>query len=203
VFLVPEKPRSLEIRCDFPNARLPDGRVVHPKALSFLVEGTRPEAAAKAAIVEIDDDVFKVAVTAQEVVKEVAGASPAAGSVFLRLDVTVTGAGKAGEQFQTGDQLLYATEKGAQLQMHDATFAGPRAPARLLLVPTGERRSFQVVFEIPEGERRPRLAYRGVSKAVIVPLKTLETPARACPKCKTAAAPAEKFCGECGTKLDP
>jgi hypothetical protein len=202
VFLVPEKPKSLEVRCDFPNARLPDGKVVHPKALTFLLEGKRPEpAAAKPAIVEIDDEVFKVAVTGQELVKEFAGAKPAEGSVFLRIDVTVTGAGKAGEQFQTPEQILYATEKGAQLPMHEATFAGPKAPAKLLMVPTGERRSFQAIFEIPETDRRPRLAYRGVSKAVIVPLKPFEAAARLCTQCKRKAEPAEKFCGECGTAL--
>jgi hypothetical protein len=202
IFLVPEKPKSLEVRCDFPNARLPDGKVVHPKALTFLLEGKRPEpAAAKPAIVEIDDEVFKVAVTGQELVKEFAGAKPAEGSVFLRIDVTVTGAGKAGEQFQTPEQILYATEKGAQLPMHEATFAGPKAPAKLLMVPTGERRSFQAIFEIPETDRRPRLAYRGVSKAVIVPLKPFEAAARLCTQCKRKAEPAEKFCGECGTAL--
>jgi hypothetical protein len=37
VFLIPEKAQSLELRCDFPNARLPDGKVVHPRPLSFLL----------------------------------------------------------------------------------------------------------------------------------------------------------------------
>ncbi len=202
-FLVPQKALSVEVRCDFPNARLPDGEIVHPKPLAFLVEGKRPAAAARPAIVEIDDDVFQLAVTGQEAVRAFAGAKPPAGSVFLRLDVTVTGAGTGGEMFQTADQLLYATEKGAQIPMHESTFAGPRAPAKLILVPTGERRSFQAVFAIPESDRRPRLAYRGVSKASIVPLKPLEAPVRACPKCKRAAEPGEKFCGECGTKLGP
>ena len=201
-FLIPEKARSVELRCDFPNARLPDGQVVHPKALAFLLEGKRPEPAAGAAIVEIDDEVFKVAVTRQSVASEFAGVKAPDGSAFLVLDVTVTGAGTAGEQFQAEEQLLYATEKGAQLAMHESAFRGSRPPAKLVLVPNGERRSFQAVFAIPESDRKPRLAYRGVSKAVIVALKPLELP-RACPKCRTGAAPAEKFCGECGTKIDP
>lgn len=202
-FLVPEKAESLEVRCDFPNARLPDGTVVHPKALSFLLEGKRPERAATPAIVEIDDEVFQVAVTGQTVAAEFAGAKAPAGASFLILDVTVTGAGKAGEMFQTADQLHYATEKGAQLAMHEAAFKGPRPPAKLLLVPTGERRSFQAVFTIPATDRKPRLAYRGVSKASIVPLKPLEAAAaRACPKCKLAAGADEKFCADCGTKIE-
>jgi hypothetical protein len=208
-FLVPEKAQSVEIRCDFPNARLPDGKVVHPKALSFLLEGKRPEAPAAAPIVEIDDEIFKVAVTGQSIVPEFAGVPAPAGSAFLILDVAVTGAGKAGEMFQTADQLHYATEKGAQLPLHEASYKGPNPPEKLHLVPTGERRTFQVAFAVPSTDRKPRLAYRGVTKAAIVALKPLEgaapeaTAARACPKCKTPAAPNEKFCGECGTRIDP
>ncbi len=203
VFLVPEKSRSLELRCDFPNARLPDGQVVHPKALSFLLEGTRPERAARPALAEIDDDVFKVAVLGQARAAEFAGTKAPEGSAFLVLNLTVTGAGTAGETFQAADQLFYATEKGAQLPMHECAYRGPRPPTPLVLVPNGERRSFQAVFEIPASDRKPRLAYRGVSKAELVGLKPLEAAPRACSKCKTAAGPGEKFCGECGTKLDP
>ncbi len=202
LFLVPEKTESLEIRCDFPNARLPDGKVVHPKALSFLLEGKRPEPAALPAIAEIDDEVFKVAVTGQAVAAEFAGVKAPAGTSFFILDVTVTGAGLAGEMFQTVEQLRYATEKGAQIAMHEAAFKGPRPPAKLLLVPTGERRSFQAVFSVPAADRKPRLAYLGVSKAAMIALKPIEA-ARTCPKCKRSAEAAEKFCGECGTKIDP
>jgi hypothetical protein len=207
VFLVAEKAQSLELRCDFPNARMPDGKVVHPKAFAFLIEGKRPEPAAVAALVEIDDDIFKIAVTGQSLAAEFAGVKAPAGSTFLVLEMTVTGNGLAGEQFQTAEQLHYATEKGAQLPLHEATFKGPAAPAKLLLVPKGERRSFQAVFAIPATDRKPRLAYRGVTKASIVDLKPLEgapaeTAKRLCPKCKVEAAPNEKFCAECGTKID-
>src|SRR5207247_3568112 len=98
--------------------------------------------------------------------------------------------------------LLYASAKGAQLPMHEVAFRGPRAPAHLLLVPTGERRSFQAVFAIPASDRKPRLAYRGVSKATILALPALDPAARACPKCKREAAADEKFCADCGTKID-
>jgi hypothetical protein len=207
VFLIPEKAQSLEIRCDFPNARLPDGKVVHPKALVFRVEGQRPAAPATPPIAEIDDEIFKVAVTGQAVAAEFAGVKAPPGTAFFVLDVTVKGAGKAGEMFQTVEQLRYATEKGVQLALHDASFKGPSPPEKLHLVPTGEIRAFQVVFAVPETDRRPRLAYKGVTKALIVVLKPLEGAApeaakRACPKGKTAAAPDEKFCGECGTRID-
>src|SRR6185503_14915705 len=136
-FRIPENAASVEIRCDFPNARLPDGKVVHPKALTFLLHGKRPEPASTAPIVEIDDEIFKVAITGQSVVSEFGGVKAPVGSAFLVLDVLVTGAGKAGEMFQTVDQLHYTTEKGAQLGAHDATFKGPNPPEKLHLVPTG------------------------------------------------------------------
>lgn len=205
VFLIPEKAQSLELRCDFPNARLPDGKVVHPKPLLFLIEGKRPEPPAVTPIVEIDDEIFKVAVTGQAVAPEFAGAKAPPGTSFLIVDIAVAGAGKAGEMFQTAEQLKYATEKGVQISLHEASYRGPNPPAKLHLVPTGERRTFQAVFAIPAADRKLRLAYRGVTKAATVDLKPVEgapAAARACPKCKVAAAPNEKFCGECGTKID-
>jgi ribosomal protein L40E len=95
---------------------------------------------------------------------------------------------------------------------------GPAAAAKLLLVPKGETRSFEAVFAIPVTEQRPRLSYRGVTKAQVVTLPALEGAAppqpppattpepsakRLCPKCKAEAAPDAKFCDECGTKLTP
>lgn len=222
-FLVPEKAASLELRCDFPNARLPDGKVVHPKALLYPLEGRRPEAPVAAAIATIDDDIYKIAVTAQATAPEVGGVKAASGKIFFILDIIVTGNGKAGELFQTPEQLFYATATGAQIPMHERSFAGPSPAVKLLLIPNGERRAFQAVYEIPATEKRPRLAYRGVTKALVVELKGLEgvapappatppnpTPApapaesakRLCPKCKAPAEPNEKFCSECGTKLE-
>jgi hypothetical protein len=218
VFLVPEKSASLELRCDFPNARLPSGQVVHPPALQFLIEGKRPEAAAVGpALLQIDDDIFKIAIVGQKAVAELRGVKAPAGTKFLVLDMTVKGNGTAGEQFQTAEQLRYASEKGAQINPHDASYDGPAAAAKLLLVPKGESRRFELVFAIPEGDTRPRLAYRGVTKAQVVALPALEGAAAPsipktpdpvpgkilCPKCKAEAAPNAKFCDECGTKLPP
>ncbi len=214
VFLVPEKSASLELRCDFPNARLPSGQVVHPPALQFLIEGKPPEAAAAGpALLEIDDTIFKVAVVGQKAVAELRGVKAPAGTKFLVLDMTVKGNGTAGEQFQTAEQLRYASEKGAQINPHEASYDGPSAAAKLLLVPKGESRRFELVFAIPQGDTRPRLAYRGVTKAQVLALPALEAaaapapepgPAKIlCPKCKAEAAPNAKFCDECGTKLPP
>jgi hypothetical protein len=148
---------------------------------------------------------------------ELRGVKAPAGTKFLVLDMTVKGNGTAGEQFQTAEQLRYASEKGAQINPHEASYDGPAAAAKLLLVPKGESRRFELVFAIPEGDTRPRLAYRGVTKAQVVALPALEAAAGPttvpkpepaagkilCPKCKAEAAPNAKFCDECGTKLTP
>lgn len=215
-FLVPEKAASLELRCDFPNARLPDGKVVHPKALLYVLEGKRPEAPVAAAIATIDDNIYKIAITGQSTSAEFAGAKAGEGKQFFVLDLVVTGNGTAGEMFQTDQQLFYATANGSQIAMHEKSFTGPSPAVKLLLVPKGERRAFQAAFEIPSTEKRPRLAYRGVTKAQVVELKGLEgapaatpnpvpapaeTAKKLCPKCKAPYEPQEKFCSECGTKL--
>jgi hypothetical protein len=153
-------------------------------------------------------------VTAQRIAAEVGGQKPPTGTKFLVVEISVKGNGKAGEQFQTSEQLHYATEKGAQLPLHEASYSGPAAASKLLLVPTGETRRFEAVFAIPETDRRPRLSYRGVTKAQVVALPALEGVAIAppptpesgkilCPKCKAEAGPTDKFCAECGTKFTP
>jgi hypothetical protein len=190
-FLAPEQAGSLELRADFPNALLPDGRTVRPKPLLFALEGTRPSPPKRAPFVTIDDGPFSVIVYGQS----------AAGSL-LSLDVAVRNTGTLTETFQTAEQLKVVTEKGQQRAAHESTWSGPLRPGRLHLVPPGEWRSFRVVFEMPAGEQRPRLAYRGVTKAEIAALQPLGAAARLCPKCKAKAEPAEKFCAECGTKLE-
>lgn len=192
-FALPEKAASLELRCDFPNAGFPDGRVIRPKAVTLLLEGKVPETKAVEAIAKIDDDIFQV---------EIAGQALDKGR--LTLDVVVRNTGGSLEMFQTDKQIKYLTEKGALLALDPSTFKGPKAPLVLLGVPPGGRRVFQAVFQIPETEKRPRLAYAGVSKAVNVNLKPLGAPApapTACPACKAEIGPADKFCAGCGAKL--
>jgi hypothetical protein len=208
VFLIPQETISLELRGDFPNAALPDGRTIRPRPIGVVLEGTRPEARRRDPVAEIDDQIFKVTVARQSLVREFSGAKPGAGQAFLVLDLTVRNTGEASECFQTRPQLKYATEKGQSLEIHEATFAGLRAPGELVLVPPKEPRSFQVVFAIPETDRRPRLLYSGVSKAETVNLRPLEAAnpeakKRLCPKCGREAGPKDKFCDDCGTKLNP
>ncbi|HEX7900960.1 MAG TPA: zinc ribbon domain-containing protein [Planctomycetota bacterium] len=190
-FAVPEKAASLELRCDFPNAGFPDGKVIRPKALTFLLEGAVPAPKDVAPFAKIDDGIFQVEFVGQTLVKN-----------LLTLDVVVRNTGDALEMFQTPEQLKYTTEKGQAVSLHPSTFTGPRSPLKLLGVPPGGRRSFQAVFQIPETDRRPRLTYSGVTKAEVVALKPLGPPAPAgCPSCKAEIAPTDKFCAGCGAKL--
>lgn len=187
-FSVPNKVSSLELRCDFPNAGFPDGKVIRPKALTFLLEGTVPAAKDVAPIVKIDDGIFQVEIVGQALAKN-----------LLTLDVVVRNTGTALEMFQTAEQLKYTSEKGQAVGLHASTWTGPRAPLKLLGVPPGGRRAFQAVFQIPESDKRPRLTYSGVTKAEVVALKPLGAPA--CPACKAEVEASQKFCTGCGAKL--
>ncbi|MHC4606699.1 MAG: zinc ribbon domain-containing protein, partial [Planctomycetota bacterium] len=201
VFLVPEKCTSLELRCDFPNARTPDGEVIHPKGLVFALEGKRPEVPPRKGFVEIDDEIFQVAVTKQEVAE-----------ARLILDITVKNSGGKGEFFQTTKQLQYIAESGARSPVHEASFSLLHRPAELVWIPKGEQRTFQVIFEIPKTDRKPRLAYNGVSKAhdpaALRPIggapeeKKEEEKPFFCPECGTKAKKGDRFCGGCGSKLE-
>ena len=190
-FVVPDKVASLELRCDFPNARFPDGKVIRPKPISFLLEGTVPAAKDVAPLAKIDDGIFQVEIVGQALAKD-----------LLTLDVVVRNTGTALEMFQTAEQLKYTTEKGQAVALHPSTFTGPRAPLMVRGVPRGGRRAFQAVFQIPETDKRPRLTYAGVTKAAVVELKPLgPSGPPACPSCKAEVGPAEKFCTGCGAKL--
>lgn len=198
-FVVPEKFTSMELRCDFPNAATPQGEVIHPEPLVFAIEGERPDLPDREAIAEIDDDCFLVQVVGQSFAKEFAGAKAGNGRKFVILDVTVKNQGDGGEWFQTVEQLKVG---GAA---HAATWKGPRAPQKLVWLPKGERRTFQIAFEIKDSEKAPKLSYAGVSKAEIVELKSddaaPEKKPRVCPKCKEKAADDDAFCQSCGAKI--
>jgi Mg-chelatase subunit ChlD len=175
VFLAPAEAKSIEFQCDFPNAKAPGGQVIRPKGMTLALEGTRPELAdaAKPTAV-ISDDVYRVAVNGERVVQSFGGQKPTGGGQLIVVDVTVRNIGGKGEFFQTKEQLKYAAEDGSQLPLSPATYAGPYRPADLVWIPSYERRSFQVVFETKAGDKRPRLAFTGVSMAKTVGLKPID-----------------------------
>jgi Mg-chelatase subunit ChlD len=178
VFLAPEAFQSLELRCDFPNARAPGGKeAVRPAGIALALEGARPELADRKPLASLKDDNFKVAVVAQNVQPSFAGEEAGGGKKFLVLDLVVENGGRQGEFFQTLQQLKYAAEDGEEIEIDGSTSRGARAPADLLWIPAGERRAFQVAFRIGERETKPRLAYAGVSLASVLELKPLDAPA--------------------------
>ena len=179
VFLVPEKYQSLELRCDFPNAALPDGTVQRPQGITLSIGGTRPPLPDRTAVASAKDEIFEVAVVGQRAAGEFAGTKAEEGQQFLILDVTVNNIGKQQEFFQTKEQLKYVSELGAQVQMDAATVEGPRRPSDLIYVPAGERRTFQVAYRIASTETRPRLAYAAVTEGAskVLVLQPLSGPA--------------------------
>jgi hypothetical protein len=173
VFLAPEKASSLELRCDFPNARSSiDGREFRPQGLTLLLEGQRaPLAVPEPIIPPIADDPFRVMVTAVRSAPLAAG--PAGAERLVLLDITAANTGKKGEFLQTVEQLQIALGSGKQVPLDPA--AAPTRPALpLLWIPTGERRSFTAGYRVPAAETKLRLAYRGASFAKVFDLPPLD-----------------------------
>ncbi|HVR73603.1 MAG TPA: VWA domain-containing protein, partial [Planctomycetota bacterium] len=164
VFLGPAMRASLELRCDFPNAKSSlDGQVFRPRGITIPLEGKRPGLQAAKALVSVTDDVFGVSVTGVAVADELAGRKAEEGKRFITLEVTVRNTGKQGELFQTSEQLKLALSDGALLPIDAAALESLRPPLPLLWIPPGERRTFQAAYRAPVIEAKLRLAYSGVS----------------------------------------
>ncbi|HEV7300281.1 MAG TPA: VWA domain-containing protein [Tepidisphaeraceae bacterium] len=173
-FLAPAETKSIELRCDVPNAKTPEGKVIRPKGLTLPIEGTRPALVERKPISEaISDEMFRLAVTGSAAAPEFGGQKAPEGQQFLVLDVSVKNAGTDGEFLQAKEQLKYATSAGEQEAYADVTTQGVHQPAELHWVPAGETRSFQVVYAIDAAEAKPRLAYNGLSLAKIIDLPAL------------------------------
>jgi Mg-chelatase subunit ChlD len=191
VFLAPKDVRSLELRCDFPNARTPSGQVIRPAGFSLPVEGKQPPLPNRKPIARIEDGVFLVSVTNHAPADTFGGQKAPAGKRFVVLDVTVNNRGQNGEAFQTEQQLKMAGVSGQQAALDPATYQGVHCPAPHVWIPVREQRSFQVAYLLDESETRPRLAYTGVSKAEVVELGAL-APSAARPAPGTVARPDAK-----------
>lgn len=175
VFLAPEAAKTLELAFGFPNAREPTGHIISPRSLSIRLEGKVAQVEKpKTAVVMIDDDMFRVMVVDQRIAGDFAGHQPAEGRRFLVLDMTVQNTGDtAGEFFQTKKQLVYNDEAGRKVPIHPATYAGVHYPADLVWVPAKEQRSFEVAFEIPATDTKPRLGYAGFTLAKLLDLQPI------------------------------
>ncbi len=174
VFLVPEQFESLVLRADFPNARMPDGKVMRPSPLHFTLRGEPGEPPAREPLWRVEDDTIEVKLTAQSVADSFAGVAAGEGEVFLVVDTTVRAFGDKPDFFQTREQLRYVDGRGRQHPPHPATFKGIHRPVENVWVPNGEQRSFQLAYLIDRAETRPRLAYRGFTMAEIVELARVD-----------------------------
>jgi hypothetical protein len=190
-FLVPDKAQSLELRCDFPNAKTPDGQMLHPEGLIIALHGKRPSLPNPKPLASIQDDVFTVDITNQQSADSFAGIKADSGKRFIILDVTVKNGGQKGEFFQTSDQLKLASASGQQLTYDKATDAGIHHPYPLVWIPSRQQRSFQVAYQLDATETQPRLAYAGVSKADVIALPRLAPMAMAQAPEAPAPAPAQ------------
>lgn len=172
-FLAPEAAQSLELRCDFPNAKLAGGPVVRPDGLTLPIEGTRPAEPERTALGGARDAVFDVAVIGQRARDQFESAKAEAGRQFVVFDMTVKNIGKQQEFFQPKAQIKFVTAAGPQVAYDAASYAGPHPPAEPMYIPAGERRRFELAYRVAARESRPRLAYAavsaGASKVIALP----------------------------------
>jgi hypothetical protein len=166
LFLVPEKATSIELRCDFQPVDTADGQVV-PAPSSAVLEGKRPDPLPQhKSLLTIQDDPFSIVVFGKELADEVAGTKANDGEKFLVLSVLVsTSAAESGSMFSTS--ALRIQPSGDPIGQDDeVTAKGLRPPtADGVFVPRGERRAFQLVYRISATEKKPRLAFTGVTKS--------------------------------------
>jgi Mg-chelatase subunit ChlD len=190
-FLIPENPSSVELCCEFPNAKSSlSGKTFRPRGLTLEIEGARPKVERKAIASLPPDDCFRVSITGQAAADEFAGEKAGAGRRFLILDVTVENAGQKGEFFQTPQQLKVAGASGKPIEIDAAAAKGPRPPMALLWIPIAARRSFQVVYGLPAAETKPRLLYAGLTLQKTIDLPPLEGAPVAAAAPDAPAAPA-------------
>jgi hypothetical protein len=187
-FLAPAELKSLELRCDFPNAKMPDGKVVRPRGFTLPLEGNRPPLASiSRPMAKTEDSVFFVYVMNQTLPATFAEQAPPAGTKWIVLDVVVATKSRQGEFFQTKEQLKIVNAAGQQSPPDAVSYQGVYQPAELVWIPQGERRAFQVVYPWPAEELAPRLAYNGVDKAEVLNLMRLAPGGADAPKVEVPA----------------
>jgi hypothetical protein len=172
-FMVPADSHALELRCDFPNAALPNGSVVRPVGLNLPIEGTRPAPPAAKSLAGAKDEIFDVSLVGQQAVSQFGGKNAGGGRKFYVLDVLVKNLGKQQEFFQPKEQLKYTDAHGGMSGWDEATLGGLYPPTEQMYIPAGDRRAFQIAYQIGADETRPRVAYsavtEGASKVMTLP----------------------------------
>ena len=189
-FLAPAEAQSLELRCDFPNA-LVQMKLINPKPLVLALAGQRPALPKPPGEAVAGDAIFKVYLADQKLTPAVGGAQAGGGQAFLVLTFTVENAGsKKGEFFQAREQLKYVSMSGSQSPYDAVTSTEVHPATELVWIPSGERRTFDVVYRVAASEVRPRLAYSGVSSGAskVVDLKPVAAPAAPAPPAAVAPA---------------
>ncbi len=193
-FLVPADAKSLELRCDFPNAALPDGTVIRGVPLTFAHRGNAARARAAPSLAGAKDEIFDVSIIAAKRGIAVRRKNADEGKKFYVIDVLVKNLGKQQEFFQPKEQLKYADAKGGTSDWDDATLSGTLLPVRADVHSAG--RAAGVSDRVPDCRRRDtaRIAYsavtEGASKVLTLPPLPAQVAAAPAPPRPSAAPPA-------------
>lgn len=162
-FLAPASATSLQLRCDFPNARSSlDGKLMRPQGFTVAVAGAPPALADLPVLASTKDSQFDVRVLAQQLATQFGGEQAGDGEAFLLCDLEIRNVGVDGEFFQTVEQLRLATADGKLHPIDPLAARGPQPATPLLWVPSRELRRCTAVYRIRLGAERLRLAYASV-----------------------------------------
>ena len=175
VFRVPAKRTALNLNLYFGELATPTGKV-RPRTISLPIKlPAEPYAEARQSrIASARDGVFDIGIVDVSTVDQFGGVKAAEGKRFLVVDAVVANVTAKPESFQTVDQLQHVGADGKASSADDATFQGPHPPLKLIYLPGGEKRSFQLAYLIPNDETKTRLTYAAVTEGGS---KTLDLPA--------------------------
>jgi hypothetical protein len=162
VYLVPEKARSLDLACYFPDYTIPGhDEAVTPKPMHFHLAGP-PAVAPGAAKPEkrIMDGALEFSVTGHRLTGELAGEKAAEGEQFLLVDFIVRNTGQEVGRFIVAEQCSWFNQ-GQENSPDDISSRGPHAPPATFPLGPGEARAFQVAWRVPVGLKKLEMGLKG------------------------------------------
>jgi hypothetical protein len=174
VFAVPAGAKSVQLRFSYPHAATPDKGVITPKPLAVDLLGSAPKLGKVAAAATVIDEKLTVSLGEGQAAKSFNGMAAGRGRKWYVCRVTIENKGTKGEFIQSDKQFEYIKADARKVRMDSRVLGSAYAPAKLILVPPGERRSFTAAWLVPESEKKPRVAYKGYSLAKTLTMKPLD-----------------------------
>ena len=174
VFLIPETAKSFELAAFFPKVRLSTGEDFGmPKALRFPLAARATSKPPGEPLAVLPDEPVTVSLESLQLLDRFAGETSTDGKSFLVLEVAVENKGTEAGAYSVLKRYRLAAA-GEELAPDRRTALGPYRPIDPLWLPVGERRRFQLVYEVSKATQLAQLNYTGIhqTSSVELPLAT-------------------------------